>query len=56
MLKLARKEGERVFITTPSGEEIIIENLGNNRVGIDAPKEYVIAREELLDTEYEYST
>ena len=56
MLKLTRKENERVFIITPSGDEIIIENLGSNRIGIDAPKEYVIPREELLDAEYEYST
>lgn len=56
MLKLTRKGGERVFITTPSGTEIIIENLGRDRIGIDAPLSYVIEREELLDSEYEYST
>ena len=51
MLLITRKESERTIITTPSGEEIIIENLGRDRIGIDAPEEYVISREELLDRE-----
>jgi sRNA-binding carbon storage regulator CsrA len=34
----------------------IIENLGNNRIGINAPKEYVISMEELLDKAHRYST
>ena len=45
MLKLTKKEGEQTLITTPSGEEIIIENLGKGRVVIQAPPNCAISRE-----------
>lgn len=49
MLVLTRRCHERIFI----GENIIIELLGFDgnraRIGIDAPKDINIVREELLD-------
>ena len=45
MLVIQRRGSQRTIITTPAGEEIIIENLGKDRIGIDAPGEYVIARD-----------
>ena len=57
MLVLTRKEGQQVTITTPSGEELVITiTEGNCRLGIDAPQEYLILRDELLDKAYQYST
>lgn len=51
MLVLSRKVGERLFITTPEGHrmEITVSKIENGAValGIDAPKDYGIFREEL---------
>jgi carbon storage regulator len=53
MLCLSRREGERIFI----GQNIVIQIVrvrgGSVRVGIEAPPEIVVVREELLDTETE---
>ena len=48
MLKITRKQGERVFI----GEDIVVEYLGLNKdgeaiLGLSAPKRVRILREEL---------
>jgi len=56
MLVLTRKLYEKVYITTPEGKEIAlticgIQGYGKNgrvKIGIDADKNYVIAREELI--------
>lgn len=52
MLILTRKESESITITTPSGESIeitLIEtNRGNAKVGVSAPEEYSIVRNELI--------
>jgi len=57
MLVLTRKLYEKVYITTPEGKEIAlticgIQGYGKNgrvKIGIDADKNYVIAREELIN-------
>lgn len=50
MLILTRRVGESLYIDTPGGR-IVISSLGvsgnQTRIGINAPKEYVILREEL---------
>lgn len=50
MLILTRKDGQQIEITTPQGEKIIITLVegipGKARVGIDAPKEFVILRDD----------
>ena len=57
MLILKRLEGRQVYITTPSGDDLIITiTEGSCRIGIQEPLEYKILRDELLDREYEYST
>ena len=52
MLVLSRKKDETITITTPSGDEILITILqakhGTTSVGIDAPQEYSILRNELI--------
>ena len=56
MLVLTRKLYEKVYIKTPEGKDIAlticgIQGYGKNgrvKIGIDADKDYVIAREELL--------
>jgi carbon storage regulator CsrA len=56
MLVLTRKLYEKVYITTPDGKKIAlticgIQGYGKNgrvKIGIDADKNYVIAREELI--------
>ena len=57
MLNLSRKIGKSIIIKTPSGDEIAIHLLkasGNYVVvGIEAPREYEIFREELLHKESE---
>lgn len=51
MLVLSRKVAEKIFITTSDGTRItlmMIEIRGDKaRIGIDAPKEYTIHREEV---------
>lgn len=56
MLVLTRKLYEKVYITTPEGKEIALTicgiqgygKTGRVKIGIDADKNYVIAREELI--------
>ena len=51
MLVLSRKVGEKLFITTPEGHriEVTVSKIENGAValGIDAPRDYGIFREEL---------
>ena len=62
MLVLTRKLYEKVYITTPEGKEIAlticgIQGYGKNgrvKIGIDADKNYVIAREELINKNKDY--
>jgi len=52
MLILTRTAGQRLIITTPAGETIAIQIMdcrGNVKVGIDAPKDIVVDREEIHD-------
>jgi len=55
MLVLERKEDESLIITTPDGDVIEIHLLtargGRSKLGIMAPMEYEVVRNELLDTE-----
>lgn len=52
MLVLSRNPGEKVIIVTPSGEEItvcVVEVRGDRaRMGFEAPREYAIHREEVM--------
>lgn len=54
MLILTRYKGQSFFITAPNGDSLAITCLGVNkssgqvRIGIKAPDEYNIAREELI--------
>jgi len=55
MLVLSRKKDEKIYITLPSGEEIILTlvdiRLHSSRIGIDAPLDCRILREELIKLE-----
>ena len=55
MLILTRRPGESIMIELPTGERIQVAVLGQKgnqvRVGIDAPADMVILREELIDRE-----
>lgn len=55
MLVMARKAGERIICTTPSGEEIVvlIVRIGplSVRVGVEAPDDVAIVREEIRGRE-----
>ena len=55
MLYLTRREGERIRILAPTGEEIwiVIKDIGYGKVrlGLDAPREWEIMREELIRDE-----
>ena len=61
MLVLTRKLFEKVYIKTPDGKDIAVTicgisgygKKGKVKIGIDAGKEYFIAREELLSSEEE---
>lgn len=51
MLVLSRKVGEKIVVFTPSGEiwlTLVDVDRGRARVGIDAPREWEIYRQELL--------
>jgi len=55
MLILSRKSGEAVIITAPGGEQIIVKHCGMNRekevqFGIEAPREFMICRQEIAHT------
>lgn len=50
MLILTRNVGQRLIITTPSGETIAVQIMtsrGTVKVGIDAPKSITVDREEI---------
>ncbi len=53
MLILTRRIGETIIIETPAGEHIEVAVLGVKgnqvRVGIEAPREVVVLREELVE-------
>jgi carbon storage regulator len=53
MLILTRRPGESIIIELPTGEQITVTVLGAKgsqvRIGTDAPAEYTILREELVD-------
>jgi len=53
MLKLNRKISESIIITTPTGELIKIHLFSSSRsqstLGIEAPENYTILRDELVD-------
>lgn len=55
MLVLERKSNQSIIIETPSGDTITIHMLdtsrGKAKVGIDAPEEYLILRDELLEAD-----
>jgi carbon storage regulator CsrA len=53
MLVISRREGERIFIGPNIVIQIVRVRGGSVRVGIEAPPEIVVVREELLDTEGE---
>jgi carbon storage regulator CsrA len=53
MLVLSRRESERIFIGPNIVIQIVRVRGGSVRVGIEAPPEIVVVREELLDTETE---
>jgi carbon storage regulator CsrA len=52
MLNMTRRAGERVIITCPDGTqiEVVVTECRNGRakLGIEAPRDYIIDREELL--------
>jgi carbon storage regulator CsrA len=54
MLVLTRHNNEQITIKTPDGEKIIIRTIkpyGNYvKIGIKAPKDYLILRDELIKT------
>ena len=47
MLVITRKEGERIVIDDTIVITVIESNRGSVRIGVDAPRELSIAREEL---------
>ena len=55
MLKLARREDESLVVITPTGEQIKILIMdafdGFARLGIEAPSEYEILKEEFLTSD-----
>ena len=55
MLILARRPDEKITIYTPDGDYIQIliteARQGLVRLGIEAPPDYVVLRDELIDTE-----
>jgi len=55
MLILARRPDEKLTIYTPDGDYIHIlvteVRQGQVRLGIEAPPDYVVLRDELVDTE-----
>lgn len=55
MLKLARREDESLVVITPAGEQIKILIMdafdGFARLGIEAPSEYEILKEEFLTSD-----
>jgi len=56
MLILSRKEGEGITLTLPNGENveiILVEHCGQKTaVGINAPDDVTILRNELLDSDF----
>lgn len=54
MLVLSRKENESIVVKLPNGQKIIVkvQRITGNvvRLGIEAPKDIAIVRQELLET------
>jgi len=54
MLVLTRKNNQKINIAIPGEQEIVIQvvQIGSNQVkiGIDAPKDILILRDELIDS------
>ena len=54
MLVLARRNNEQITIKTPGGKEIIIRAIESHntrmKIGIDAPQEYLILQNELIES------
>jgi len=48
-LSITCTTGESFYIITPTGEEIKVTMRPHNKVAIEAPKEYVIKREALMN-------
>jgi carbon storage regulator CsrA len=54
MLVMSRKLLERIRVRTPAGDiwiQLVGVKCGKARLGIDAPREFLISREELLPPE-----
>ena len=54
MLVLGRYPGQRIYLTTPEGREIVVQVIGIDKEGqiklaFDAPREVVIEREEIRE-------
>jgi carbon storage regulator CsrA len=58
MLVLTRKDGEQVTIKTDEGKEILLKfrhsKRGKIQVGIQAPQEFLIMRNEIIDKNQKY--
>ena len=58
MLILERKSNESIIIETPDGNTIKIHMIdttrGKAKVGIDAPKDYLILRDELVEEDEDH--
>lgn len=50
MLVISRDIHESFILLLPTGEKIAVTKLEHGRIGIDAPKEVLILREELTQT------
>jgi carbon storage regulator CsrA len=52
MLCVSRHQGEKVRVLAPNGDEIwfvlVLIDRNKCRIGIDAPKDYLISREEII--------
>ena len=49
MLVISRDIHESFILLLPTGEKITVTKLERGRIGIDAPKDVLILRDELLD-------
>ena len=53
MLVLSRRNNEQITIETPDGEKIVIRTIESRntrmKIGIDAPQDYLILRDELIE-------
>jgi len=53
MLVLRRKVGEAITVTAPNGDVIRFVRVDLSKVGVMAPRDYEILRDELVETEGE---